>query len=526
VTLRARITLALLVASLVPLLILTVFTLVRLDRALRAWNTPAVERALDASLEVGKETVLRLEGVVRMQAERIGHRLPDGPLPAAARESLQTALGAMTLDVAQVYRREAGAWRLEAEVHPPKVLSPTPLDLNAEVPAALAGDRVIRSANGALAGVWPLGRDRVFVIGMVLHPGFFAELQTIGQGLGYYRRFEIVRDLSRLYLLLLVAALFVILTVIAALVAARIASDMTKPIRDLEYAVQQVAEGDLEARVSPTGARELVTLGARFNEMTGRLADARDALKQAEREATWREVARRLAHEFKNLLTPMSISLHRLRRRSGIVPEQERAAVEQALGALGRGVEQMSALAEQFSQFARLPDPRPEPIDLGDVVRSAVSLHEHEGVEVMVRCDHALPVLADSLLLSRAIHNLVLNACEASPPGSTVQVECRSEGGMAVVDVLDRGTGIEESLRARLFEPYVSTKQRGSGLGLSLVRDVAAQHGGAATLENRESGGARARITLPLRGVNPAHESAGPANGDEEPRAAAEGGSA
>jgi nitrogen fixation/metabolism regulation signal transduction histidine kinase len=261
-----------------------------------------------------------------------------------------------------------------------------------------------------------------------------------------------------------------------------------------------VAEGDLATRVTPTGASELVTLGARFNEMTGRLADQQVALKQAEREATWREVARRLAHEFKNLLTPMSISLHRLRRRSGVIPEDQRPAVEQALGALGRGVEQMSALAEQFSQFARLPDPRPEPLDLGDVVRSAVSLHEHEGVTVDVHCQRALPVLADPLLLSRAIHNLVLNACEASPEGSTVQVECRAEDGMALVEVLDRGSGIDEALRARLFEPYVSTKKRGSGLGLSLVRDVAAQHGGNATLENREQGGARARLSLPLQG--------------------------
>lgn len=498
-TLRARITFALLVASLVPLLILTVFTLVRLDRALRAWNTPAVERALDASLEVGKLSVMKLENSVRTQADGLAHGLPDRPLSAAARDSLQSALGATALDVVQVYRRIGDTWRLEDDVRPAKVLAATPLDLGAEVDPALAGDRVIRSARGTLAGVSPIGRERALVLGMTLHPGFFEELQTIGQGLGYYRRFGIVRDLSRLYLLMLVASLFVALTVISALVAARIAADMTRPIRELEQAVERVAEGDLATRVAPSGARELVTLGARFNQMTGRLAEQQDALKQAEREATWREVARRLAHEFKNMLTPMSISLHRLRRRAPMVPDDQRPAVEQALGALDQNMSQWSALAEQFSQYARMPEPRPEPLDLGDVVRSAVSLHEHEGVTVEVHCRHALPVQADALLLSRAIHNLVLNACEASPPGSTVQVECRAEDGAALVEVLDRGSGIDESLRARLFEPYVSTKKRGSGLGLSLVRDVAAQHGGTATIENREHGGARARLSLPLR---------------------------
>ena len=104
---------------------------------------------------------------------------------------------------------------------------------------------------------------------------------------------------------------------------------------------------------------------------------------------------------------------------------------------------------------------------------------------------------ADPLLCSRAVHNLVLNACEASPPGSTVEVRTAIEGGRAVVEVRDRGRGIEAAVRARLFEPYVSTKLRGSGLGLSLVRDVAVQHDGTITLEDREGGGAVARLVMP-----------------------------
>ncbi len=102
------------------------------------------------------------------------------------------------------------------------------------------------------------------------------------------------------------------------------------------------------------------------------------------------------------------------------------------------------------------------------------------------------------MLLARALSNLILNACEASPPGTAVEVSARSEGGDAVVEVLDRGPGLDESVRGRVFEPYVSTKARGSGLGLSLVRDIAVQHGGRVSLESRGHGGARARFVLPL----------------------------
>jgi signal transduction histidine kinase len=100
--------------------------------------------------------------------------------------------------------------------------------------------------------------------------------------------------------------------------------------------------------------------------------------------------------------------------------------------------------------------------------------------------------------LSRAVHNLLLNACEASPDGGTVSVSSARQGDEVVVEVLDRGTGLAPEVRARLFEPYVSTKARGSGLGLSLVRDIAVQHGGTITLDDREGGGACARIRLPV----------------------------
>jgi two-component system sensor histidine kinase CreC len=102
------------------------------------------------------------------------------------------------------------------------------------------------------------------------------------------------------------------------------------------------------------------------------------------------------------------------------------------------------------------------------------------------------------LLLSRAVHNLLLNACEASPAGTAIEMVTGTGEGHGWVDVLDRGSGLPAHLADRIFDPYVSTKNRGSGLGLSLVQDIARQHGGRVTLENRDGGGARARLAVPL----------------------------
>lgn len=503
-TLRARLLIAFLALALVPIGLLTVFTLDRLERAIALWNTRAVDRSLESALEVSKTSMARMEATVLAQADDWALALPPDTLTVARRTAMRAGLRAAGLDFLQLYRRDGGRWHLIEEVLPGGVLVPEPLDLAPELDPALAGGRVLHSPRGALAAVAPMERGFALVAGMRVPPGFFDQLRRVGEGMDFYRRFGVVRDVSRTYTLLLVAVL-VLLLVLAALWAANaLAGGMTRPLRELEQALERVAGGDLETRVTPSGARELRHLGERFNAMTERLAAARLALSEAERQAAWREVARRLAHEFKNLLTPMSLSLHRLRRRADLVPVEHREAVSDSLSALRQAVDDLSRLAEQFSQYARLPEPRFERLDLAELAAGAAQQHEPEAQSVRVtKGTSPVPVTADRLLLSRAVHNLVLNALEASPPGGTVELRPGVEGDRAVLEVLDRGGGITDEVRDRLFEPYVSTKRRGSGLGLSLVRDIAEQHGGTITLENRDGGGARARLTLPLATDDP-----------------------
>jgi two-component system nitrogen regulation sensor histidine kinase NtrY len=233
--------------------------------------------------------------------------------------------------------------------------------------------------------------------------------------------------------------------------------------------------------------------------MTARLARARESLAEAEREAAWRRAASQVAHEIKNSLTPMRLSLTRVERRLTTLPPAERDAIQQSLGVLLQEIEDLARMADHFSEYARLPEPRFEPLDLAEVASGAAALHDAAAVRADIAAGCRLPVRGDRLLLSRALHNLIVNAREAGPPEAIVEVRATADGGRAVVEVLDRGAGVPESVRERAFEPYVSTKARGSGLGLALVRDIAVQHGGTVTLEQREGGGACARLSLPLR---------------------------
>jgi nitrogen fixation/metabolism regulation signal transduction histidine kinase len=500
VTLRTRLLLALLSLALLPTLVFTIFTLDELGRATDRWYLPAVDRALESGLEVSRTALTRVEATLLDRADAWAAGAGSVTLDAAGRARLRSGLRESGIDFAQVYRRdESGqAWRLADQVVPAGVLAADSLDFAGELDAALAADRLLRTRQGVLGAVARGPREAALVTGIRLTPDFFLRVAQIGQARELYGRLGVLVDVQRRYLWLLVVTLFAGIAGGAYLLARALAGSMTRPLTSLAAAIERVAGGELEVRVPERGAVEMRTLAAKFNTMAARLADAREAVAKAEREAVWRDVARRLAHEIKNPLTPMRLSLHRLQRRIDTVPEADRAAVRDSVAALLQEVEHLTGLAERFAQYARLPEPRFDPLELGETARAALALHEPEHVRLRFTPGGPVRVRGDRLLLSRALHNLLLNACEAGPPGSEIEVRTGHDEREGWVEVLDRGPGLAPEVAARAFEPYVSTKNRGSGLGLSFVRDIAAQHGGRASIVNREGGGACARLVLPL----------------------------
>ena len=525
-TLRARLFLALLALALIPTAIFALFALDQLGRATDHWVRPGVSRALDAGVEVSKSALARLDAIAISAADAWAEEWRASGPAGPSRAALRARLPREGLDYLHLYAREGGRWRIVERLTPAGLLDLGRTDFSATLPDTLPVPAILHGEEGSLAAAAPVGETQALVIGWWMSPGFFPGIDQVTEGASNYRQLGLLVALQRNYVWLLVAGLTVALLIGAWFVSDRLAHEMSRPLADLSGALERVAQDDLDTRVAPAGARELRSLGEGFNAMAARLAASRsaersareaernaeratreaerradlealEAERQIQRETGWREVARHLAHEIKNPLTAMRYALHRIQKRVDAVPAGEREAVATSVNAILREVGDLSAMAEQFAQYARKPEPQLAAVDLAALARDAAALQEPDCLKLELRAP-VLAVRGDRVLLSRALQNLIVNAREAGKDGAVIEMVARAEDGRAVVEVMDRGSGLPAGPAERLFAPYVSTKNRGSGVGLSLVRDVAVEHHGGVTLENREGGGAIARLWLPL----------------------------
>jgi two-component system nitrogen regulation sensor histidine kinase NtrY len=225
-------------------------------------------------------------------------------------------------------------------------------------------------------------------------------------------------------------------------------------------------------------------------------------LIRAQKVAAWREVARRLAHEIKNPLTPIQLCAERLRRHFSGAPAAARELVDECTGTIVGEVESLKGLVDEFSQFARMPAPRTVPTDLPQLVADTVALYKGVVSEVAIepRSTPGLPLVRlDPEQIRRVIINLVDNAIEAMERHGHIVIDLQHDApnGVARVVVADDGPGISAGDREKLFLPYYSTKRRGSGLGLAIVRRIVAEHGGSIDVGDNTPRGTRFTIELP-----------------------------
>jgi two-component system, NtrC family, nitrogen regulation sensor histidine kinase NtrY len=225
-------------------------------------------------------------------------------------------------------------------------------------------------------------------------------------------------------------------------------------------------------------------------------------LIRSQKVAAWREVARRLAHEIKNPLTPIQLSAERLRRHFNAAPPATQALVAECTSTIVAEVDSLKALVDEFSQFARMPPPRAAPADLHALVDETLTLYD--GLFGRIRFerhyDAALPpVRIDPGQIKRVLVNLIDNAIEATSRTGTITIQTQHDqsNGLARLVLADDGPGIPPADRDKLFMPYYSTKRRGSGLGLAIVRRIVAEHGGTIEVGENMPSGARFTIELP-----------------------------
>jgi len=278
---------------------------------------------------------------------------------------------------------------------------------------------------------------------------------------------------------------------------------ITKPVERLAAGARAVAGGDLSARVEVLSHDEIGELARAFNRMTEQLLEQRERAIQAERVAAWRELARRLAHELKNPLFPLQITIENLQRARGSADFDE--VFDESTATLLAELGNLKTIIGRFSDFAKMPTPQFETVDVNEVVRSVMKLCDarfqangRPRIEPVLELEgEGIRISADPEQLRRAFGNLVLNAMDAMPEGGTLHIRTARHDGGARVEISDSGQGLTEEECGRLFTPYYTTKQHGTGLGLAIVQSVVSDHQGKIAVVSQPGRGETFVIDLP-----------------------------
>jgi two-component system, NtrC family, nitrogen regulation sensor histidine kinase NtrY len=529
---RRRLTLAILVTALIPMLVAVWLAETTVRQSSARFFVPEVGARLDRSVELYQELAHAVKAAMRNEAEAL-----------AANEKLRRAAA---------LRDEEATRRELARVFPahPSLVSLTVRDGDSVI-AELTRDRpldprkelgfsVTRSLSDAAGRApkptpatappepddrpdAPPVEDDELATGPELSAVFatskarFDEVGAANQFVESYRRIEQRRSADERSYVLAFAALLGVTILLAVGVGSWVARDVARRVVALEQATQRVASGDLSVRVPESGGDELGALAREFNRMLAEVETSRARIEYLQRISAWQEMARRLAHEIKNPLTPIQLAVQEIHRRyEGKSPEFQKLldttleVVEDEVGTLRR-------LVGEFSDFARLPQAELEPADLIEFLRELADrplLGDDER-----RSDTAPPVPGPSVdfeipdgparasidrqMLRRVVINLVRNAAQAlagEKRTGRVLVSLSRQGDGWALDVEDDGPGIPVELRAAVFDPYVTTKTDGTGLGLAIVKKIVVEHHGTITADESALGGARLRVRLPALG--------------------------
>jgi nitrogen fixation/metabolism regulation signal transduction histidine kinase len=320
------------------------------------------------------------------------------------------------------------------------------------------------------------------------------------------------------------------ITILAAVaVGTLLARSVAVRLGELASATQRVGAGNLSIRVSEAGSDEITELARAFNRMLGEVAASRARIEYLQRISAWQEMARRLAHEIKNPLTPIQLGVQEIHRRYEGKDEQFRALLDTTLEIVEDEVGTLRRLVSEFSAFARLPQARLDRADLAEFLaeqRRQIERSEPDelsGEELsVIRSNGKRPsfewqlpasaaeVAIDRQMLRRVLLNMIQNAADALADAAIenpkIKLSLTRDRDFFVLDVEDNGPGIAEHLREVIFDPYFTTKHAGTGLGLAIVKKIAIEHGGMVTAGRGSLGGARLRLTLPVFGTAAARE--------------------
>ncbi len=488
--LRNKLSLLFAALAIIPCLTLSWLLSRQLTGAIELWSNPGVQDSVTHAVSAARLTMRVLED-----------RLSD---------SVQTAIQNPTaphpeLDLWRLYVRHGDKFILElAEASDTGTIVTPALLKEALEPGHSRLATLEAAGSGWLLAVAPLdsAASRVAVGGYKVPIELLTHIDAAKQGARLFARLEPYTELSKGWVLLSAGALTIALLGCAVILGRSLARGVTRPIERLVGAMRRLGRGETVERLTPPKDAEMRYLVESFNAMAGELTESRARLQRAERVAAWRDVARRVAHEIANPLTPIQFAIHRLKRQSQD-PSADPAAIQAGLDSIHGEVESLKAISQAFSTLAKLPEPTMARVDLGALLEEVAELYTADGVTLELTIDPKLQAIeGDAAQLRQVFNNLLQNALDAMPSGGRLSVRATAAGRRVVVQVDDTGVGLPAGRGGLIWEPYVTTKSQGSGIGLAVVAKIIADHGGEVTLENRtggdgQVGGARATVTLP-----------------------------
>ncbi|MFC1714731.1 ATP-binding protein [Candidatus Poribacteria bacterium] len=413
--------------------------------------------------------------------------------------------------------------RLVADIMPPgSNLSVTIFDLSTEleegtmvfstatgtehVPSSLiTGLRQSRASGSyhedkVIYGVSPMLADNSLLGAAVVHQSLSQELVAKYKNLQYLLKFYAIRpDLDIWQKRRSVIIVLVLVLAIAGVALGWIISrSVTKRILSLVAGTREISSGNLNHKVEVKGKDEIATLIESFNTMTSQLKASREREVRAERLAAWREVARRIAHEIKNPLTPIQLSMYRLRKNLG--GEKYDEIFQQAYTSITNEVENLRNMVTEFSDFARMPKPRTKLSDPGEIVQNAMDLYAGlpDNIALHTELSDNLPqVMADDSQIRQVLHNLIGNAVEAMTDGGRLSVAMGLDNDdFVAIQISDTGCGMSEETRQRMFTPYFTTKETGTGLGMAITAQIIEEHSGEISVDSAEDVGTTVTVKL------------------------------
>jgi nitrogen fixation/metabolism regulation signal transduction histidine kinase len=533
--------LVVLVTALLPLASAMILAYSLLEYASSVWLRPEVEQQLERGIDLYKDYVRTIKDDMRHQTEGIAG-------DAGLRECIRRGDGAeCSADLGDLFPAYAQLVSLAIEGDDGHAFATH--DRGRALDEETERKLEVRRALG------PFGHDgpnATLVATYAFDRRYEKELERAGVIHGTYAQLE--KERTRVYASYFEAfAVLLGITVVATVVLGLfLARGITSRIGRLASAINEVAAGNLEVRVPVTGSDELTDLALVFNRMLGEMQESRARIEYLQRIGAWQEMARRLAHEIKNPLTPIQLAVQECHQKYTGNDPKFRALLDTTLEVVEEEVGTLRRLVGNFSSFARLP--RADLLDaslrdflgecaeqLGHLASERADAGEegdedavaYHGVDVRWEIpDEPFPVSIDRQMLRRVVVNLVRNAVEAvregAPAGSgaartghvVVRAERRGDGVSIVVE--DDGPGVPEESRDRVFDPYVTTKQQGTGLGLAIVKKIVVEHNGWITVGKSDRlGGAAFVLGLPLT-PQPVSEPgpSGPRTSDESDKVA------